>query len=152
MGAPTEVEMQEKKLRIEDALSATKAAVLNGIVAGGGTALLKCTPALTTLAENESGDIKLGVQIIQKAIEAPTRQIAKNAHVDDGVVVKTILDNLNINWGYDALNNVYCDMLTCGIIDPSKVTLSAIQSAVSVASTLLSTECLVVSKNTENAN
>ena len=152
VGAPTEVEMQEKKLRIEDALSATKAAVLSGIVAGGGTALLRCIPYLNTLAEKESGDIKLGIQIVQKAIEAPARQIAKNAYVDDGVVIKTILDNSNTNWGYDALNNTYCDMLQCGIIDPTKVTLSAIQSAVSVASTLLSTECLVVSKNNEGAN
>ena len=147
VGAPTEVEMQEKKLRIEDALSATKAAIENGIVAGGGTALLKCTQSLQNLTNTLSGDIKLGAQIMLNALQAPIRQIAKNAFTDDGVVVKTVLENNNINWGYNAYSDTYCDMIKSGIIDPTKVTISAIQNAVSVASTLLYTECLVATIN-----
>ena len=143
VGAPTEIEMQEKKLRIEDALSATKAAIENGVVAGGGTALIKCTKCLSELTKTLSGDIKLGAQILLSALQAPIRQIAKNAFIDDGVVVKTVLDNTNPNYGYDAYNNTYCDMLANGIIDPAKVTISALQNAVSVASTLLYTECLI---------
>ena len=143
VGAPTEVEMQEKKLRIEDALSATKAAIEQGIVAGGGTALLKCSSALNQYITTLDGDIKLGAMVVLNALQSPIRQIAKNAFIDDGVVVKTILENDNINLGYDAYNNIYCDMLSSGIIDPTKVTISALQNAVSVASILLYTECLV---------
>lgn len=145
VGAPTEVEMQEKKLRIEDALSATSSAIEKGIVAGGGTALLKCSPKVASLVENLTGDIKLGAQTLLDALQSPTRQIAKNAFVDDGVVIKTILENNSSNYGYDALNNKYCDMIASGIIDPTKVTISALQNAVSVASTLLYTECIVAS-------
>ncbi len=149
VGAPTEVEMQEKKLRIEDALSATSSAIEKGIVAGGGTALLKCTPKVTSLVESLTGDIKLGAQTLLDALQSPTRQIAKNAFVDDGVVVKTILENSNENYGYDALNNKYCDMIANGIIDPTKVTISALQNAVSVASILLYTECVVATNDTK---
>lgn len=143
VGAPTEVEMKEKKLRIEDALSATKAAVESGIVAGGGTALLKCTNQLMLIQNQTTGDIQIGVSILLKAIQSPIRQIAKNAYTDDGVVVKEILENSNINYGYNAKDNKFCDMLKSGIIDPAKVTISAIENAVSVAGTMLSTECLI---------
>lgn len=143
VGAATEVEMQEKKLRIEDALSATTSALENGIVAGGGTALLKCTKNLFQLVDSLDGDEKLGASILLSCLQAPIRQIAKNAFVDDGVVVKTVLDNPEKNFGYDAYNNTYCDMMKNGIVDPTKVTISALQNAVSVASILLYTECLV---------
>lgn len=145
VGAPTEVEMQEKKLRIEDALSATSSAIEQGIVAGGGTALLKCTNKVSALVKSLDGDIKLGAQTLLDSLQAPIRQIAKNSFVDDGVVVKTILENSNSNFGYDALNNRYCDMIENGIIDPTKVTISALQNAVSVASILLYSECIVAS-------
>ena len=143
VGAPTEVEMQEKKLRIEDALAATKSAVEYGIVAGGGSALLKCTNLLQSLANMHQGDVKTGINILLSAVQAPTRQIAINTYVDDGIVIKNILDNQNNNWGYNASIGEYCDMMLCGIVDPTKVTLSAIESATSVASTLISTECLI---------
>ncbi len=143
VGAPTEVEMQEKKLRIEDALNATKAATLSGIVPGGGTALLKCKDNLNVLINSLTGDEKTGADIILKSLEAPARQIAKNAYQDDGVIIKEILNDSDIGYGYDALNAKYCNMLDCGIIDPLKVTLSALENAVSVAGTLITTECLV---------
>ena len=149
VGAPTEIEMQEKKLRIEDALSATKAAIEKGVVAGGGTALLKCKTALNQALSNLDGDVKIGAQIILSALESPARQIAQNAYVNDDIIVNNIMSNDNINWGYDALNNTYCDMLKNGIIDPTKVTISAIQNAVSVASILLYTECLITDTATE---
>ena len=152
VGAPTEVEMKEKKLRIEDALSATKSAVECGVVAGGGSALLHTTTSLQSLSSTLYGDTKLGVDILLKAIQSPIRQISKNAFIDDGVVVKTVLENDNPNWGYDAYNNTYCDMLEHGIIDPTKVTLSAIENAVSVASTLLFTECLVAETSCDKSN
>ena len=151
VGAPTEVEMKELKLRVEDALSATKAAISLGVVAGGGTALLNCTNQLKELSNNLSSDLKTGVEILLKAVQAPVRQIAKNAYEDDGVIVKTILDSNDANFGYNAATGTFCNMFNEGIIDPTKVTLSAIENAISVASTLLSTESLVVEK-TENSN
>ncbi len=145
VGAVSEVEMREKKLRIEDALNATHSAIEEGIIIGGGCALLKIKSALDDFIEkNFSGDEKIGAMIISKALETPVRQIAKNAGVDDGVVVKEVIKNVNENYGYDALNDTYCDMLEAGIIDPLKVTRTALECAGSVASTLLTTECVVV--------
>ena len=144
VGATTEVEMREKKLRIEDALNATQAAIDQGIVVGGGVALLRAKTELNAFIENLKGDEKLGAQIVANSLEAPLRQIAKNAGVDDGVVVSEVLKSDNKHYGYDALENVYCDMFEKGIIDPFKVTKTALQCATSVASTLLTTECVVV--------
>lgn len=144
VGATTEVEMREKKLRIEDALNATQAAIEQGIVVGGGAALLHTQKALKSFVETLSGDEKLGALIICSALEAPLRQIAKNAGVDDGVIVQEVLKNGNPNYGYDALEDVFCDMFEKGVIDPFKVTRTALQCASSVASTLLTTECVVV--------
>jgi len=145
VGALSELEMREKKLRMEDALNATLAAIDEGIVAGGGVALLKAKEQLKIYIENNlTGDEKLGGEIILKALEEPIRQIAKNAGVDDGVVVKEVVSNSNISFGYDALNDAYCDMLEAGIIDPLKVTRTALETAGSVASTLLTTECVIV--------
>ncbi len=144
VGSATEVEMKEKKLRIEDALSATKAATQEGIVAGGGVALLKTTVALKKLIQKLEGDEKTGASIILRAVEEPIRQIAINAGVDGGVVVNNIYENLdNANYGFDALNLKYVDMVENGIIDPTKVTITALENASSVASTLLTTESLV---------
>lgn len=145
VGAISELEMREKKLRIEDALNATKAAIEEGIIVGGGVALLKTKKSLEEFIEkNLADDEKLGALIIAKSLETPIRQIAKNAGVDDGVVVKTVLENDNNNFGYDAYKDIYCDMIECGIIDPVKVTRTALECAGSVASTLLTTECVVV--------
>lgn len=145
VGAVSEVEMREKKLRIEDALNATLSAIDEGIIVGGGTALLKIKPLLDKFVEeNLTGDEKIGAMIVSKALEEPIRQIAKNAGVDDGVVVKEVLSNDDENYGYDALEDKYCDMFKEGIIDPLKVTRTALESAGSVASTLLTTECVVV--------
>ncbi len=144
VGAATEVEMKEKKLRIEDALAATKAASEEGVVPGGGVALLKTSKALGKLIESLEGDEKTGAAIVLKAIEEPIRQIAKNSGVDGGVVVNNIYENLDKKaYGFDALNNEYCDMIERGIIDPTKVTRSALQNAASVAATMLTTEALV---------
>ena len=143
VGSATEVEMKEKKLRIEDALAATKAAVEEGIVPGGGTALLTAIPALQKLAETLSGDEKTGCNIILKAIEEPVRQIAKNAGLDGSVILNDILKNDDKFYGFDAYKNEYCDMVKAGIIDPTKVTRSALQNAASIASTLLTTESIV---------
>lgn len=145
VGAPTELEMREKKLRMEDALNATMAAIDEGIVIGGGVAILRAQKELNKfIEENLTGDEKMGALILSKSLETPIRQIAKNAGVDDGVVVKEILSNDDLNYGYDALNDEYCDMFEKGIIDPVKVTRTALESAGSVASTLLTTECVVV--------
>lgn len=145
VGSATEVEMKEKKLRIEDALAATKAASEEGVVPGGGVALLKTSPALKELIETLSGDEKTGASIVLRAIEEPIRQIAKNSGVDGGVVVNKIYENLSKKaYGFDALNNEYCDMIERGILDPTKVTRSALQNAVSVSATMLTTEALVV--------
>lgn len=144
VGAATEVEMKERKLRIEDALSATKAAVEEGIVPGGGVALLHTKKALMDYVKTLSGDEKTGAMIIMRAIEEPVRQIAINAGLDGSVIVNSILMNkTKKNYGFDALNNKYCDMVEKGIIDPTKVTRTAIQNAASVAATLLTTESLV---------
>ena len=143
VGAATEVEMKEKKLRIEDALAATRAAVEEGIVPGGGVALLSAIPNLEKLIETLSGDEKTGATIVMKAIEAPVRQIAKNAGYDGSVIVNNILNSKKANYGFDALKNVYTDMVASGIIDPTKVSRSVLQNAASVASTLLTTESIV---------
>jgi chaperonin GroEL len=136
--------MKEKKLRIEDALSATRAAVEEGIVPGGGVALLSAIPAIKTLVDSLSGDEKTGAMIVLKALEEPIRQIAINAGVDDGVIVNNILtSDKGANYGYDALKDEYGDVVERGIIDPTKVTRSALQNAASVASTLLTTESVV---------
>ena len=153
VGAPTEVEMKEKKLRIEDALSATKAASEEGVVPGGGVALLKVKPDVENLVSKLTGDEKTGAAIIGKALEAPIRQIAKNSGVDGGVVANSVLANLDKKaYGYDALTNKYVDMIASGIIDPTKVTRSALQNAASVAGTLLTTEVLVVETDDGNEN
>lgn len=143
VGAATEVEMKEKKLRIEDALAATKAAVEEGIVPGGGTALLTAIDAIKTLAETLKGDEKTGAEIILRALEEPIRQIAKNAGLDGSVILNDILRKGDKNYGFDAYKNEYCDMVQAGIIDPTKVTRSALQNAASIASTLLTTESIV---------
>ena len=145
VGAATEVEMKEKKLRIEDALSATKAASEEGVVPGGGVALLKTTPAIKKLLETLSGDEKTGAAIVLRAVEEPIRQIAQNAGIDGGVVVNKIYENLEKPaYGFDALNNEYGDLVKKGILDPTKVSRSALQNAASVSATLLTTEALVV--------
>ncbi len=143
VGAATEVEMKEKKLRIEDALAATKAAVEEGIVAGGGTALAKVIPKLQKFVDTLEGDEKTGAKIIAKALEEPIRQIAINAGLDGGVILNKVVENTDPNYGFDALKNEYVDMIQAGIIDPTKVTRSALQNASSVASTLLTTEAVV---------
>ena len=143
VGAATEVEMKEKKLRIEDALNATRAAVEEGIVAGGGTALLSIIPAVKKACAKLEGDEATGAKIVLRALEAPVRQIAANAGIDGGIVANTIMSAKRANYGYDAQKEVYCDMVKAGILDPTKVTRSALQNAASVASTLLTTESLV---------
>ncbi len=151
VGSATEIEMKEKKLRIDDALSATRSAVEEGIVCGGGVALLRTIPAVQKLIDTLSGDEKVGAQIILKSLQAPIRQIAENAGVDGGVVVANILANNSNNYGYDALNDKYVDMIAQGIIDPTKVTRSAIQNSASVCSTLLTTECIIANEIKETS-
>lgn len=143
VGSTTEPEMQEKKLRIEDAISATKSATLEGIVPGGGVALIKCIPQVTKLINTLNGDEKTGAEIVKKAILAPINQISENAGINGGVVVEKILNSSDNNYGYDALNNQYVDMMKSGIIDPTKVTKTALLNAGSVASIMLTTTCLV---------
>ncbi|MBR1707535.1 MAG: chaperonin GroEL [Clostridia bacterium] len=143
VGAATEIEMKERKLRIEDALAATRAAVEEGIVPGGGTALLNTLSNVEALLPNFSGDAKTGVQIILRALEEPVRQIAQNAGVEGSVVVENIKRAGKKGYGYDALNDKYVDMNEAGIIDPTKVTRSALQNAASVSATVLTTESLV---------
>ena len=143
VGAATEVEMKEKKLRIEDALAATRAAVEEGMVPGGGVALLGAIPAIKKHVESLAGDEKTGAAIVLRALEEPVRQIAANAGVDGGVVVNTILSSKKANYGYDAFKDEYCDVVSKGIIDPTKVTRSALQNAASVAATFLTTESVV---------
>lgn len=143
VGAATEVEMKEKKLRIEDALNATRAAVEEGIVAGGGTALLSIIPQVKKACAKLEGDEATGAKIVLRALEAPVRQIAANAGIDGGIVANTIMSAKKTNYGFDAQKEVYCDMVKAGILDPTKVTRSALQNAASVASTLLTTESLV---------
>lgn len=143
VGAATEIEMKETKMRIEDALSATRAAVEEGIVPGGGIALLSVIKTVKEGTQDLVGDYKTGANIVIKALEAPIRQIAENCGVDGGVVINNIMHANSVTYGYNALTDEYCDMLESGIIDPTKVTRSALQNASSVASTLLTTESLV---------
>lgn len=143
VGAATEIEMKEKKLRIEDALAATKAAVEEGIVAGGGTAYINAIPAVDKLIPSLDGDEKTGAKIILKALEAPVRQIAENAGLEGSVIVDKIRRSRKVGYGFDAYNETYCDMIPAGIVDPTKVTRSALQNAASVASMVLTTESLV---------
>ena len=146
VGAATEVEMKEKKLRIEDALAATKAAVEEGIVAGGGVALLNATPAVQEVMNTLEGDEKTGAAIVLKALEEPIRQIALNAGVEGSVIIDTIQKKKTVGFGYDAYSETYGDMIKKGIVDPAKVTRSALQNASSVAEMVLTTESLVADK------
>ena len=146
VGAATEVEMKEKKLRIEDALNATKAAVEEGIVAGGGAALVNVIGAVEKVIDSLEGDEKTGAQIVVKALTAPMKQIADNAGLDGSVVVAKVRETAKAGYGFDAYNEKYCDMLECGIVDPAKVTRSALQNAASIASTVLTTEAVVSDK------
>ena len=143
VGASTEIEMKEKKMRIEDALSATKAAVEEGIVAGGGVALVNAIPAVSKLLDTTTGDTKTGVQIVLKALEAPIKQIAKNAGLEGSVIVENIKREGKVGYGFNALEEEYTDMISAGIVDPTKVTRSALQNAASVAAMVLTTESLV---------
>ena len=146
VGAATETEMKEKKLRIEDALNATRAAVEEGIVAGGGTAYVNAVPEVEKLIGEVEGDEKTGVQIIVKALQEPVRQIAANAGIDGSVVLEKIKTSGKVGYGFDAYNEVYCDMIGAGIVDPAKVTRSALENAASVSSMVLTTEALVADK------
>ena len=146
VGAATEAEMKEKKLRIEDALNATKAAVEEGIVAGGGTAYLNVISEVAKLLDTVEGDEKTGVRIVLKALEEPVRQIAANAGFDGAVIVDKIMSSGKLGYGFDAYNEVYCDMIATGIVDPTKVTRSALQNAASIASVVLTTESVVADK------
>ncbi len=146
VGAATETEMKEKKLRIEDALNATKAAVEEGIVAGGGTIYVNVIPAVTALLNEVEGDEKTGVQIVAKALEEPIRQIAANAGLDGSVILEKVRTSGKNGYGFDAYKEEYCDMIPAGIVDPTKVSRSALENAASIASTLLTTEALVADK------
>ena len=146
VGAATETEMKEKKLRIEDALNATRAAVEEGIVAGGGTAYVNAVPAVEKLIGKVEGDEKTGVKIIVNALQEPVRQIAKNAGVDGSVVLEKIKSSRKVGYGFDAYKEVYCDMIGAGIVDPAKVARSALENAASVSSMVLTTEALVADK------
>ena len=146
VGAATEVEMKEKKLRIEDALNATKAAVEEGIVAGGGAALVNVIGAVEKVIDSLEGDEKTGARIVAKALTAPMKQIADNAGLDGSVVVAKVRETAKAGYGFDAYNEQYCDMLESGIVDPAKVTRSALQNAASIASTVLTTEAVVSDK------
>ena len=144
VGAATEVEMKDKKLRIEDALSATKAAVEEGIVAGGGVALLNAISAVNTLMENTEGDEKTGISIVLKSLESPIRQIAFNAGIEGSIIIDKIVNSGKVNYGFNAYSEEYTDMIEAGIVDPTKVTRSALENAASVAAMVLTTESLVV--------
>ena len=146
VGAATETEMKEKKLRIEDALNATRAAVEEGVVAGGGTIFVNVIPAVEALLNTVEGDEKTGVQIIAKALEAPIRQIAANAGLDGSVILEKVRNSGKVGYGFDAYKEEYCDMVSAGIIDPAKVTRSALENAASVSSMVLTTESLVADK------
>ena len=142
VGAATEVEMKERKLRIEDALNATKAAVQEGIVAGGGTAFVSIIPALDKLVDSLDGEEKLGAKIIRRALEEPLRQIAINAGLEGSVIIQNVI-NSDFEVGFDALNEEYVDMIEAGIVDPTKVSRSALQNAASIAGVFLTTEAAV---------
>ena len=146
VGAATEVEMKEKKLRIEDALNATRAAVEEGIVAGGGTAYVNAVSAVEGLISSVEGDEKTGVRIIAKALTEPVKQIAANAGIDGSVVLEKIKESGKVGYGFNAYNETYVDMISAGIVDPTKVTRSALENAASIAATLLTTESLVADK------
>ena len=146
VGAATETEMKEKKLRIEDALNATRAAVEEGVVAGGGTIFVNIIPAVEALLDSVDGDEKTGVQIIAKALEAPIRQIAANAGLDGSVILEKVRNSGKLGYGFDAYKEEYCDMVAAGIIDPAKVTRSALENAASVSAMVLTTESLVADK------
>ena len=146
VGAATETEMKEKKLRIEDALNATKAAVEEGIVAGGGTIFVNVIPAVTALLADAEGDEKTGVQIVAKALEEPIRQIAANAGLDGSVILEKVRTSGKNGFGFDAYKEEYCDMIASGIVDPAKVTRSALENAASVSGMVLTTESLVANK------
>ena len=152
VGAATEVEMKEKKLRIEDALAATKAAVEEGIVAGGGTALINAMPAVKKLVDKLSGDEKTGAQIVYKALEEPVRQIAVNAGLEGSVIIDKIIRSRKVGYGFNAYTSEYVDMIPAGIVAPTKVTRSALQNAASVASMVLTTESLVADKKDPQAD
>ncbi|MBQ1791042.1 MAG: chaperonin GroEL, partial [Oscillospiraceae bacterium] len=143
VGAATETEMKEKKLRIEDALNATRAAVAEGIVPGGGSAYVIASLAAANLSETLAGDEKTGAAIVARALKAPIMQIAANAGVEGAVILNEVTANKNVNYGYDAANGVYGDMIELGIVDPTKVCRSAIENAASVSSMVLTTESLV---------
>ncbi|NLJ16194.1 MAG: chaperonin GroEL [Clostridiales bacterium] len=151
VGAATEVEMKEKKLRIEDALAATKAAVEEGIVAGGGVALINAIPAVKELVEKLEGDEKTGAAIVMRALEEPVRQIAENAGLEGSVILEKIIASNKVGYGFDAYNEKYVDLISEGIVDPAKVTRSALQNAASIASMVLTTESLVADIPEENA-
>ena len=146
VGAQTEVAMKEQKLRVEDALNATRAAVEEGIVAGGGTAYVNAIPAVENLVAKLSGDEKTGAQIIARALQAPIRQIAENAGVDGSIVYDKIRSSRKVGYGYNAYTETYCDMIPSGIVDPTKVTRTALENAASIASCVLTTESLVADK------
>ena len=143
VGAATEVEMKEKKLRIEDALAATKAAVEEGIVAGGGIACMNAIPAVSAFVDTLEGDAKTGAKIVLKALEEPLRQIAANAGLEGSVICENIKKANKVGYGFNALTEEYTDMIEAGIVDPTKVTRSALQNASSVAAMVLTTESLV---------
>ncbi len=149
VGAATEVEMKEKKLRIEDALNATKAAVEEGIVAGGGTALINVIDSVDAVIAELDGDEKTGAMIVAKALTAPMKQIADNAGLDGAVIISKIRESGKVGYGFDAYNETFCDMLEAGIVDPAKVTRHALQNAASIASTVLTTEAVVSDKKEE---
>ncbi|MBR6502969.1 MAG: chaperonin GroEL [Clostridia bacterium] len=151
VGAATEIEMKDKKLRIEDALAATKAAVEEGIVAGGGVALLNAIPAVAELANSSEGDEKTGVNIVLKSLEAPIRQISYNAGIEGSVIIDKIVNSGKVNYGFDAYNETYTDMIDAGIVDPTKVTRSALENAASVAAMVLTTESLVADRPEDTA-
>ena len=146
VGAQTEVAMKEQKLRVEDALNATRAAVEEGIVAGGGTAYVNAIPAVEKLVAKLSGDEKTGAQIIARALQSPIRQIAENAGVDGSIVYDKIRSSRKVGYGYNAYTETYCDMIPSGIVDPTKVTRTALENAASIASCVLTTESLVADK------
>jgi chaperonin GroEL len=150
VGAATEVEMKEKKLRMEDALAATKAAVEEGIVAGGGAALINASGPVCALLQTLDGDEKVGAKIVLKALEEPARQIAVNAGFEASIIVEKITEAKKVGYGFDAYNEKYVDMVEAGIVDPTKVTRSAIENASSVAAMILTTESLVTDVKEEN--
>ena len=152
VGAATEIEMKEKKMRIEDALAATKAAVEEGIVAGGGTALINAMPKVKELVDKLDGDEKTGAQIVLKALEEPVRQIAVNAGLEGSVIIDNIVRSRKVGYGFNAYTEEYVDMIPEGIVDPTKVTRSALQNAASVASMVLTTESLVADKKDPKAD